>query len=194
MTTMILRVAKLVLLVSVFAGVLMPMGSNAGIKPRNILDFTMKNIDGKAIPLSAYKGKVLLVVNVASECGNTPQYEGLEALYRKYKDRGFALLAFPANNFGGQEPGTDTEIKNFCQRTYSVSFDLFSKISVKGKDQHPFYSFITSSDTNPKFSGDVQWNFQKYLVDRSGTIIGKFEPSTEPFSKDLVSAIEAALK
>lgn len=160
---------------------------------RSIYDFTMKTIDGKDAPLSAYKGKVLLIVNVASRCGNTPQYAGLETLYRKYEDQGFTILGFPANNFGKQEPGTDAEIKTFCTTKYDVTFDMFSKISVKGGDQHPMYSFLTSSKTNPQFSGDVEWNFQKYLVDRKGNIVGKFDPGVKPLSSEMTSTIEKAL-
>jgi glutathione peroxidase len=160
---------------------------------KSIYDFTMKTIDGKDTPLSAYKGKVLLIVNVASRCGNTPQYEGLEALYRKYKDQGFTILGFPANNFGKQEPGTDAEILTFCSTKYDVTFDMFSKISVKGADQHPMYDFLTSAKTNPQFSGDVKWNFQKYLVDRKGNIVGKFDPTDKPLSTEMSSAIEKAL-
>jgi glutathione peroxidase len=161
--------------------------------PKTIHDFTMKTIDGTAIPLATYKGKVLLVVNVASQCGNTPQYKGLETLYRKYKEKGFAILGFPANNFGQQEPGSNEEIRAFCQTTYDVTFDMFSKISVKGSDQDPLYRFITSPETNPEFSGDVRWNFQKYLVDRNGAIIGKFLPKVDPLSDELTSAVEKAL-
>jgi glutathione peroxidase len=138
---------------------------NAGIAgdnaPARVLDFTMKNIDGKDVPLSTYKGNVLLIVNVASRCGFTPQYAGLEALYRKYREKGFVILGFPANNFLWQEPGTDAEIKTFCTTTYDVTFDLFSKISVKGDDQHPLYKFITS---DAKFGGNVKWNFQKWPI------------------------------
>jgi glutathione peroxidase len=160
----------------------------------SVLEFTMKNIDGKEVPLSAYKGKVLLIVNVASKCGNTPQYSGLEEVYRKYADRGFAILGFPANNFLWQEPGTDEEIKEFCTTKYNVTFDMFSKISVNGSDQHPLYKFLTSKDSNPEFAGDVKWNFQKYLVDRNGKVIGKFAPGLNPLSEELTGAIEAALQ
>jgi glutathione peroxidase len=175
--------------------VLLPQSSRAGDVPaRSVLDFSAKSIDGKDVRLSKYKGKVLLIVNVASECGNTPQYKDLEALYNRYKDKGFAVLAFPANNFGHQEPGTDKEIKAFCERTYHVTFDLFSKISVRGADQHPLYQFITSRASNPKYAGEVQWNFQKYLVDRNGSIVAKYAPSLEPLSKELVSTLESALR
>jgi len=157
----------------------------------SILDFTMKSIDGKDVPLSTYKGKVLLIVNVASRCGFTPQYAGLEALYRAYKEKGFVILGFPANNFLWQEPGSDAEIKKFCTETYDVTFDLFSKISVRGDDQDPLYKFIVS---DPKFGGSVKWNFQKYLIDRNGVIVGKYASGVEPQSEDLTGAIEQALK
>lgn len=158
---------------------------------KSVYDFTMKTIDGKEVSLSRYKGKVLLIVNVASECGNTPQYKDLEALYEKYKDKGFAILGFPANNFGSQEPGTDAEIKTFCDKHYGVTFDLFSKISVKGSDQAPLYKFIT---TDANVSGEVKWNFQKYLIDKNGTLTHKFLSKVEPMSEEIVSAVEAALK
>jgi glutathione peroxidase len=175
--------------------ILLSHSSRAGdVSPKSVLDFTARSIDGKDIRLSKYKGKVLLIVNVASECGNTPQYRDLEALYKRYKDKGFAILAFPANNFGNQEPGTDKEIKAFCETTYHVTFDMFSKISVRGADQHPLYQFITSKTTNPKYSGAVQWNFQKYLIDRHGALAGKYAPGVEPLSKELVTAIEIVLR
>jgi len=161
---------------------------------KTVLDYTMTNIDGIDVPLSKYAGKAVLIVNVASECGNTPQYKGLEALYQEFKDQGFAVIGFPANNFGAQEPGNDREIKAFCETTYHVTFDMFSKISVKGSDQHPLYRFLTSAETNPKFSGDVKWNFQKYLVDRKGNVAGKFAPSVEPLSAELKAAVEVELK
>ncbi|HTO93698.1 MAG TPA: glutathione peroxidase [Bacteroidota bacterium] len=157
----------------------------------SVLSFTMKDIDGKDVPLSKYKGKVLLIVNVASECGFTPQYKDLEALYEKYKDQGFVILGFPANNFGAQEPGTDPEIKEFCTSKYGVTFDMFSKISVMGSDQHPLYRFITS---DPTYGGDVKWNFQKYLVTRDGKLAGKYFSRITPLSPELTGAIEAALK
>ncbi|HTR99359.1 MAG TPA: glutathione peroxidase [Bacteroidota bacterium] len=157
----------------------------------SVLSFTMKGIDGQEVPLAKYKGKVLLIVNVASECGFTPQYKDLEALYEKYKDRGFDILAFPANNFGAQEPGTDPEIKQFCTSKYGVTFDMFSKISVMGSDQHPLYKFITS---DPTYGGDVKWNFQKYLVNREGKLVGKYFSRVTPLSSELTGAIEAALK
>ena len=152
-------------------------------------DFTMTSIDGKATALSAFKGKVTLIVNVASQCGYTPQYTALEAVYEKYKDKGFVIAGFPANNFGSQEPGTNEEIKQFCSRTYSVKFPMFSKISVQGADKAPLYQFLTSAA-----GGEVQWNFTKFLVDKNGKVIQRFEPDVEPLSQELESAIAAALK
>jgi glutathione peroxidase len=166
--------------------------TNAGEK--GVYDFSAKTMDGKMVSLSTYKGKVLLIVNVASRCGFTPQYKGLEALYRKYRDQGFTILAFPANNFAGQEPGTDAEIREFCTLNYDVTFPLFSKISVKGEDQHPLYRFLTSDEANPSTGGEVQWNFQKYLVGRNGKVLAKFLSRVKPMSGGLTSAIEKALK
>jgi glutathione peroxidase len=160
---------------------------------KSIYDFTVKDIDGKNVSLAGYRGKVILVVNVASECGNTPQYKDLEALYRKYKDRGLVILGFPANNFGEQEPGSDAEIKKFCTSTYNVTFPMFSKISVKGTDQHPLYRMLTSAETDPEFAGDVKWNFQKYLISRDGRILGRFAPKLSPSSEEMTAAIEKAL-
>lgn len=161
---------------------------------KSVYDFSMKTIDGKTVPLSAYKGKVLLIVNVASRCGFTPQYKDLEALYRKYETRGFTILGFPANNFGGQEPGTDSEIKEFCTANYGVTFPLFSKISVRGEDQDPLYRYLTSDEANPATGGDVKWNFQKYLVGRDGKVRAKFLSRVTPLSEELTSAVETALK
>jgi len=181
-----------VLLCSGSAGAGFP--ADPAVVSDSVLSFTMKNIDGIDIPLSSFKGKIVLIVNVASRCGYTPQYEGLEALYRKYKDSGFVVLGFPANNFLFQEPGTDTEIKAFCTTTYGVTFPMFSKISVRGKDQHPLYRYLTSGGGNEELAGDVKWNFTKYLVGRNGTIIGKFGSSVKPLSDDMVNAIESQLR
>ena len=152
--------------------------------------FTMKTIDGKEKSLSEYKGQVLLVVNVASKCGYTPQYKDLEAAYRKYHDKGFTILGFPANNFGAQEPGTNEEIKEFCKTNYDVTFDLFSKISVKGEDQDPLYHYLTSETS---FKGDVKWNFQKYLVDRKGNVVAMFLTKIKPTDEAVESKIEELL-
>jgi glutathione peroxidase len=159
----------------------------------SVLDFKMKDIDGKEAKLKKYKGKVLLVVNVASKCGYTPQYEALEANYLKYKDKGFETLAFPANNFGKQEPGTETEIKEFCTSKYHVTFPMFAKISVKGDDQDPLYAFLTKKETNADFSGDIKWNFTKFLIDRSGKVVARFEPGVKPDSPEVTAAIEKYL-
>ena len=158
---------------------------------QSIHDFKMKTIDGQTKALSDYRGKILMVVNVASFCGYSPQYKDLEAVYRKYKDKGFTILAFPANNFGEQEPGSDLEIKSFCSTTYDVTFDLFSKISVRGDDQHPLYRYITNDSP---FPGDVKWNFQKYLVDGNGTFVAMFPSRTKPTDPAVLERIESLLK
>ena len=171
-------------------------GTNVVLAAENgtsVLDFKMKDIDGKDVKLKQYKGKVLLVVNVASKCGYTPQYEALQADYAKYKDQGFFVLGFPANNFGAQEPGTETEIKEFCSSKYHVTFPMFAKISVKGTDQDALYSFLTAKETNPDFAGDIKWNFTKFLVDRSGKVVARFEPKVKPDSPDVTAAIEKYL-
>jgi glutathione peroxidase len=154
----------------------------------SIYEFTPKSIDGKAAPLSEYKGKVVLVVNVASKCGYTPQYAGLEALYQKYKGRGVVVVGFPANNFGAQEPGTDAEIKTFCSTRYNVTFPMYSKISVKGEDKAPLYQYLTGA------AGEVKWNFTKFLVGKDGKVIEKFDSGVKPESPELASAIEKALQ
>lgn len=158
----------------------------------SIYDFKVKSIDGKEVALSQYKGDVFLIVNVASQCGLTEKsYPALEAVYEKFKDKGFKILAFPANNFGKQEPGTDPEIKEFCAKK-NVKFELFSKISVKGDDQAPLYKFLTKNP-NSAIAGDVEWNFQKYLIGRDGKVIAKFGPKTMPDDKSVTEAIEKAL-
>ena len=157
---------------------------------QSIYDFTMKTIDGKEQPLSAYKGKTVLVVNVASKCGFTPQYKGLEALYEKYKARGFVILGFPANDFGWQEPGTDAEIQTFCSTTYGVNFPMFSKISVKGDKIHPLYKYLTES-SEP--AGPISWNFNKFLIAPDGRIIGRWGSRTTPEDKELNEKVEEAL-
>jgi glutathione peroxidase len=157
------------------------------------LDFKMKAIDGTGVDLNQYRGKVVLIVNVASKCGLTGQYEGLEAWYEKYGDQGFVILGFPANEFKGQEPGTDAEIAEFCKATYGVKFPMFSKIVVKGEGIHPLYQFLTSKETNPKFADDIKWNFEKFLIDRNGNVVQRFSPRVTPESADVVKAIEAEL-
>ena len=167
--------------------------ADSGEKMNSIYDFSLKDIDHKEVNLGQFRGKVVLVVNVASRCGFTPQYEGLQKVYLKYKERGFVILGFPANNFMSQEPGTDEEIKTFCSAKYSVTFPIFSKISVKGDDIHPLYKYLTSKETNPDFGGDIKWNFSKFLVDKSGKIVARFEPAVKPESDPVIQAIEKAL-
>jgi glutathione peroxidase len=159
-----------------------------------IYDFVLKSIDGKEVKLDLYRGKALLLVNVASQCGYTPQYEGLQKIYLKYKDQGFMILGFPANNFGAQEPGTDQEIKAFCSTRYHVTFPMFSKISVKGPDKNPLYQFLTEEKTDPKFAGEIKWNFSKFLIDKNGNIVARFDSKDTPESEKVVEAIELALK
>jgi glutathione peroxidase len=154
----------------------------------SIYDFTMDSIQGKPVPLSEYKGKVALVVNVASRCGYTPQYTALEAIYRKYKDRGLVVLGFPANNFKSQEPGTDAEIQAFCKRTYDVTFPMFSKISVLGADKAPLYKYLTS-----QMGSEIEWNFTKFLVGPDGHVLARFPSKVTPDSPEVTEAIEKAL-
>jgi len=160
----------------------------------SIHEFTLNSIDGQPASLSQFKDKVVLIVNVASKCGYTPQYEGLEALYRTYKDRGFVVLGFPANNFLWQEPGTNQEIKAFCTRKYNVTFPMFAKVSVKGRDKTPLYQFLTDKKANPATGGELGWNFIKFLVDRNGKVLARFGSSVKPESAELISAIENALR
>ncbi len=160
----------------------------------NVHEFTLDSIDGTPAPLAAYQGKVLLLVNVASKCGFTPQYAGLEKLYLQYKDRGLVILGFPANNFGAQEPGTNAEIKSFCSRTYNVTFPMYAKTSVKGDDINPLYKFLTDKSANPSTGGEIRWNFTKFLVDKDGKVIARFESKVTPDSSDLTQAIENALR
>ena len=155
----------------------------------NVHEFTLNDIDGRPVPLAGYKGKVVLIVNVASKCGFTPQYTGLEALYEKYKDQGFVILGVPANNFGAQEPGTNDEIKTFCTRKYNVSFPMMSKVSVKGDDITPLYKYLTATK-----GGDVKWNFTKFLIGKDGQIAERFESAVKPDDPALTGAVESALK
>lgn len=156
-------------------------------------EFSATTIDGDDKSLGDFAGKTLLVVNVASECGLTPQYKGLEELHRKYKGRGFAVLGFPCNQFAGQEPGSEDEIKSFCETRYDVTFPLFSKIDVNGEDRHPLYQFLTAQATQPDGPGDIKWNFAKFVVDKKGNVVARFDPATEPTDKDVTTVIEEAL-
>jgi len=159
-----------------------------------IHDFTLPSIDGQPAPLAQFKGRVVLIVNVASRCGFTPQYAGLEALYEKYKDRGFVVLGFPANNFLWQEPGTNAEIKAFCSAKYGVTFPMFAKVPVRGSDKTPLYRFLTDKKMHPSTGGEIRWNFTKFLADRNGKVIARFGPSVKPDSAEVTSAIESALQ
>ena len=159
----------------------------------SIYDFALKDIDGRDRSLAEFKGQVLLVVNVASKCGFTKQYAGLEKLYQAHKDRGFVVLGFPANDFMGQEPGTEAEIKSFCTLTYGVTFPMFSKISVKGKAIHPLYAFLTDEKLHPGAGGPISWNFNKFLVGREGKILAHYGSRTAPDDPELAAAIEKAL-
>jgi glutathione peroxidase len=173
---------------------LMAAMASASFGASNVHEFTLKAIDGTPTPLASFKGKVMLLVNVASQCGYTYQYEGLQKLYAKYKDQGLVLAGFPANNFGAQEPGTDVEIGAFCKSKFGVTFPMFSKISVKGADKAPLYQFLTDKQANPTTGGEIQWNFTKFLVDRNGRVIARFEPAVEPDSKEVETAVTKALK
>jgi glutathione peroxidase len=153
----------------------------------------MRSIDGDPVSLKSYHGKVVLLVNVASKCGFTPQYAALEALYEKYKDKGFVIVGVPANNFMSQEPGTDAEIKTFCTNKYNVTFPMMSKVSVKGDDETPLYLYLTDKSSNPQFGGDIKWNFTKFLFDRNGKPVARFEPATKPDSPEVTAAIESTL-
>ena len=163
----------------------------AAVRAGSLYNIPVKDIDGKPTDLGAYKGKVMLVVNVASKCGNTPQYAPLEADYEKYKDQGFVVLGFPCNQFKEQEPGSDAQIKEFCTETYHTTFPLFDKIEVNGPGRNPLYDILAGS-TSPD-AGDIKWNFTKFLVGRDGKILARFEPKTKPDSPEVIQAIESAL-
>jgi len=180
--------ASLVLFVGVTYA---PGRANAEEAPKTLLDLSAKRLGGGEESLSRYRGEVLLIVNTASECGYTPQYAGLEALYERYRDQKFNVLGFPSNDFGKQEPGDDRQIGAFCKSNYGVEFPMFSKIVVHGPNAHPVYAYLTSL---PKpIGGPVEWNFQKYLVDRKGNVVARFDPDTEPEDPALVSAIDRLL-
>jgi glutathione peroxidase len=159
----------------------------------SLYDFKMKAIDGTDQSLGDYRGKGLLIVNVASRCGLTPQYEALEKLHAEYAPRGFAVLGFPCNQFGGQEPGSNADIKTFCTTTYKVTFPMFSKLEVNGEGRAPLYAWLTSRATQPEGPGDITWNFTKFVIDRKGSIVARFEPSTAPTAPEVRTAIDTAL-
>ena len=163
-------------------------------QPAGPLDFKLKDIDGKEQDLADLKGKVVMFVNVASKCGLTKQYTALQALYDKYKDQGLVIVGVPANNFLKQEPGSNEEIKTFCSTKYNVTFPLMSKVSVKGDDIHPLYAWLTGEQTNGEFAGEIEWNFAKFLVDRHGNVMARFDARTTPDDEKVVQAVEKALK
>ena len=167
--------------------------SITGITDMNtIYDYEVNTIDGKNILLKEYENDVLLIVNTASKCGYTPQYEGLQSLYETYKDQGLTILGFPANNFGGQEPGTNEEIAQFCQLNYGVTFPMFEKVSVRGDDIHPLFKDLTQME-NSDFTGEISWNFEKFLIDRNGNLVRRFKSNVTPESDELVTAVEQYL-
>ncbi|MGD0674187.1 MAG: glutathione peroxidase [Polyangiaceae bacterium] len=161
---------------------------------KGIYDFEAKTIDGKSKSLGAYRGRALLVVNVASQCGLTPQYRGLEELHETYSPRGLSVLGFPANEFGAQEPGTNEQIRSFCETNYGVKFDMFSKVKVKGPQIDPLFEFLTNPETNPSFAGPIKWNFNKFLIGKDGGVVARFEPQVEPTSAEVKAAIERILQ
>lgn len=169
------------------------MGISLMAAEKTVFDFTLNSIDGQPTPLSSYKGKVVLLVNVASKCGFTPQYTALESVYEKYKDRGLVIVGIPANNFGAQEPGTNQEIKTFCSAKYHVTFPMMAKVSVKGDDITPLYQFLTDKAAHPQTGGEIGWNFTKFLVGPDGKVIARFDSKVEPDSPQVTSAIEKAL-
>lgn len=158
-----------------------------------VLNFTMNSLNGKPVSLAKYQGKVVVIVNVASRCGYTPQYKDLEALHEKYGSKGLAILGFPANEFGKQEPGTNSQIAEFCSKNYGVKFDMFSKVVVKGDGQCELYKFLTSKETNPKFSGDIKWNFEKFIVSRDGEIVARYASNLSPSADEFVKTLETQL-
>jgi glutathione peroxidase len=169
------------------------VGTSLMAAEKTVYDFTLNTIDGQPAPLSAYKGKVVLLVNVASKCGFTPQYTALESIYEKYKDRGFVIVGIPANNFGAQEPGTNQEIKTFCSSKYHVTFPMMAKVSVKGSDITPLYQYLTDKNAHPQTGGEIGWNFTKFLVGPDGKVIARFDSKVTPDSPEVTSAIEKAL-
>jgi glutathione peroxidase len=169
-----------------------PPPAKAKVAP--VLSFKMQGIDGKQVDLAKLQGKVVMIVNVASECGLTKQYKGLQKLYDKYSKDGLVIVGVPANEFGAQEPGTDKEIAAFCKKEYGVTFPMLSKVVVKGAGITPLYKHLTSKETNPKFAGPIRWNFTKFLIARDGTIVKRFEPHVDPMAGEVVKAVEAELK
>lgn len=164
-----------------------------GKKVPPVLDFKMKNLEGKDVNLADYQGKPVLIVNVASKCGYTPQYKGLQALHDKFSKDGLVVLGVPCNDFGRQEPGTSKQIAEFCDKNFGVKFEMLEKVTVKGKDKAPLYKYLTSKDTNPSCGGEIKWNFTKFLIGRDGKIVSRYEPGIEPESEEVIKAIEVEL-
>jgi glutathione peroxidase len=160
---------------------------------KSVYDYTLTDIDGKAVNLGNFKGKVLILVNVASKCGLTPQYEQIESFYESWKDKNVVVLGFPANNFMGQEPGSNEEIKTFCSTKYGVTFPMFSKISVKGDDMHPLYQYLTKKELNGWHEGEVSWNFQKFLINKEGKLVKVFSPRTQVTSEEFLNGVKEQL-
>ena len=194
------RLMGISLLIMMTVGVMPVLQAQEAAKPdaakknKNALQFKMKSIDGKQVDLSQYKGKVIVVVNTASKCGLTPQYAGLQKLYDQHSKEGLVVLGFPCNQFGRQEPGTASEIKNFCSDNYEVKFPMFAKIDVNGEKQAPFYKQLCAMDLQPKGSGKVQWNFEKFVIDRNGHPVARFSPRTKPNDPEFLSVIKSSLK
>lgn len=174
----------------IMAGTLMARGESP---VSSLYDFTMKDIDGREVKLSDYRGKVLLIVNVASQCGFTKQYAGLEALYQRYRERGLVVLGFPSNDFMGQEPGTEAEIKQFCTLNFGVTFPLFAKISVKGKSIHPLFAYLTDKSIHPEHGGAISWNFNKFIIDREGRVVARFGSRTAPEAPEMAAVLDRLL-
>jgi len=193
--------SKILLLITIasglmFAGIRITRADDAKKEDKAVppvLSFTMKSLDGQDVDLSRYQGKVVLIVNTASKCGYTPQYKDLEALHEKYKDKGLAILGFPANDFGHQEPGTDKQIAEFCHDNYGVTFDMFSKVVVKGPEKAPLYKYLTDAATDPKFPGEIKWNFEKFLIGKDGTIVARYLSKVKPMSDEVTKSVEAEL-
>jgi glutathione peroxidase len=193
----ILSVLTLIAIVALGGLLMTRAGSGTPLTPltaTSIYDIPVRDIKGRTLRLDQYKGKVMLIVNVASQCGYTPQYAGLQKLYENYREKGLVVLGFPANNFGGQEPGSEAEIAQFCSMKYNVGFPMFAKLSAEGRDIHPLYQFLTGKQTNPRFAGPITWNFNKFLIDRAGQPLARFDSSDRPESEKVVQAIENALK
>lgn len=188
-----LRASSLALIAAVIVGSLSSAAEKEAKQVSKALSFTMKSLDGKDVDLRKYQGKVVMVVNVASKCGLTPQYKQLQALHEKYAKDGLAILGFPCNQFKQQEPGTAAEIKEFCQLNYGVSFDMFGKIEVNGNGACDLYKYLTALDTKPKGAGNITWNFEKFIIGRNGEVVARFAPQTKPDDAEVLKVIEAEL-